>query len=79
LAEVTTLREAVAGVVRDGNSLALEGFTHLIPSAVGHEITKLDPARAPQAGKLDVETDRYIRRGCLRRARSACGVGPSGP
>jgi glutaconate CoA-transferase subunit A len=40
LAEVTTLREAVAGLVRDGDSVALEGFTHLIPSAAGHEVIR---------------------------------------
>jgi glutaconate CoA-transferase, subunit B len=37
LAEVTTLREAVAEMIEDGDSVALEGFTHLIPSAAAHE------------------------------------------
>lgn len=36
----TTLREAVAELVRDGDSVALEGFTHLIPSAAAHEIIR---------------------------------------
>src|SRR3954447_16553789 len=37
MAEVLPLAEAVAGLVRDGDSVALEGFTHLIPFAAGHE------------------------------------------
>ena len=40
MAEVVELREAVAGLVSDGNSVALEGFTHLIPTAAAHEIIR---------------------------------------
>jgi len=35
-----TLREVIAEFVRDGQSIALEGFTHLIPFAAGHEIIR---------------------------------------
>jgi glutaconate CoA-transferase subunit A len=35
-----TLAEAVAKLVPDGASLALEGFTHLIPFAAGHELIR---------------------------------------
>jgi glutaconate CoA-transferase subunit A len=35
-----TLREAVASLVHDGEIVALEGFTHLIPFAAGHEIAR---------------------------------------
>jgi len=35
-----TLRESVAALVQDGGVLALEGFTHLIPFAAGHEIIR---------------------------------------
>ena len=34
------MREAVAELVQDGDSVALEGFTHLIPSAAAHEIIR---------------------------------------
>jgi len=37
---VLTLREAIATHVHDGQTLALEGFTHLIPFAAGHEIIR---------------------------------------
>src|SRR4051795_9422671 len=39
-AEITSLREAVAGLVHDGDTVAMEGFTHLIPHAAGHEIIR---------------------------------------
>ncbi len=37
---VMTMREAVARFVHDGNTVVLEGFTHLIPFAAGHEIIR---------------------------------------
>jgi glutaconate CoA-transferase subunit A len=40
VAEVVELREAVAGLVSDGNSVAVEGFTHLIPTAGAQEIIR---------------------------------------
>ncbi len=40
MAEITTLREAIAGLVRDGDVVAMEGFTHLIPFAAGHEVIR---------------------------------------
>jgi glutaconate CoA-transferase subunit A len=38
--KVTSLREAVAELVRDGDTVAIEGFTHLISFAAGHEIIR---------------------------------------
>jgi glutaconate CoA-transferase subunit A len=38
--KVTTLREAIAELVRDGDTVAIEGFTHLICFAAGHEIIR---------------------------------------
>lgn len=40
MADIVSLREAVAELVRDGDSVALEGFTHLIPTAGAHEIIR---------------------------------------
>jgi glutaconate CoA-transferase subunit A len=40
VAELTTLADAVAGLVHDGDTVALEGFTHLIPVAAGQEIIR---------------------------------------
>src|SRR6516165_9818856 len=36
----TTLSQAINEFVRDGDSVALEGFTHLIPFAAAHEIIR---------------------------------------
>ena len=38
--KVTSLREAVAELVLDGDTVAIEGFTHLISFAAGHEIIR---------------------------------------
>src|SRR4051812_23768112 len=40
MAEVVSLSEAVAGLVGDGDAIAMEGFTHLIPFAAGHEVLR---------------------------------------
>jgi glutaconate CoA-transferase subunit A len=40
MAEIVGLAEAVALVVADGDAVALEGFTHLIPFAAGHELLR---------------------------------------
>ena len=40
MAELLALDEAVAELVDDGDTVALEGFTHLIPFAAGHEIIR---------------------------------------
>jgi glutaconate CoA-transferase subunit A len=38
--ELMTLRDAVARHVKDGQTIAMEGFTHLIPFAAAHEIIR---------------------------------------
>jgi glutaconate CoA-transferase subunit A len=38
--KVTTLHDAVRELVRDGDTVAIEGFTHLICFAAGHEIIR---------------------------------------
>jgi glutaconate CoA-transferase, subunit A len=40
VAEFTSLREAVQDLVADGATVAMEGFTHLIPFAAGHEVIR---------------------------------------
>jgi glutaconate CoA-transferase, subunit A len=40
LTDFLTLRDAVSRFVKPGNTVALEGFTHLIPFAAGHEIIR---------------------------------------
>ncbi|HEV3273959.1 MAG TPA: CoA-transferase [Candidatus Dormibacteraeota bacterium] len=40
MAEIVSLPEGIAAVVNDGDTLVMEGFTHLIPFAAGHEIIR---------------------------------------
>jgi glutaconate CoA-transferase subunit A len=40
MAELVSLAEAIEETVHDGDSVALEGFTHLIPFAAGHEVLR---------------------------------------
>ncbi|MEA2212692.1 MAG: glutaconate CoA-transferase, subunit [Solirubrobacteraceae bacterium] len=68
MAEITTLPDAVAELVRDGDAVALEGFTHLIPFAAGHEVlrqgrTDLELIRMTP----DVLFDQMVGMGAARR------------
>jgi glutaconate CoA-transferase subunit A len=40
MARFLTLAEAVEANIRDGDTVAMEGFTHLIPFAAGHEVIR---------------------------------------
>ena len=40
MAEIVKLSEAVRELVNDGDVVAVEGFTHLIPNAAGHELIR---------------------------------------
>jgi glutaconate CoA-transferase subunit A len=40
MAKIVSLSEAVAENVRNGDTVAMEGFTHLIPYAAGHEVIR---------------------------------------
>src|SRR5499427_10845379 len=68
MAEITTLREAVAALVRDGDIVAMEGFTHLIPFAAGQEVIR-QRRRALTLVRMtpDVIYDQLIGAGCARK------------
>ena len=40
MAEFLSLHDAVAAHLKDGDTVAMEGFTHLIPFAAGHEVIR---------------------------------------
>ena len=40
MTEIVPLSEAIRDLVRDGDAVAMEGFTHLIPHAAGHEVIR---------------------------------------
>src|SRR5690348_921511 len=40
MAEIVPLADAIEELVQDGDEVALEGFTHLIPFAAAHELAR---------------------------------------
>ncbi|MBK1782983.1 CoA transferase subunit A [Prauserella cavernicola] len=65
--KTTTLREAVAAHVRDGDTVSLEGFTHLIPTAAGHEIIRQGRRDLTLVRMTaDIVTDQLLAAGCVR-------------
>jgi glutaconate CoA-transferase, subunit A len=77
VADVVSLREAVAELVRDGNSVALEGFTHLIPTAGAHEIIRQDREDLTLIRMTpDLIYDQMIGLGCARKLIFSWGGNP---
>lgn len=77
MAEITTLAEAIAELVEDGALVALEGFTHLIPFAAGHEIIRQQRRRLTLARMTpDVVYDQLIGTGCAERLIFSWGGNP---
>jgi glutaconate CoA-transferase subunit A len=65
---VVTLGEAVGELVRDGDVVALEGFTHLIPHAAGHELIRRGKRGLTLVRMTpDVVYDQLIGMGCARK------------
>lgn len=71
------LREAIATHVRDGQSVALEGFTHLIPFAAAHEIIRQGRKRLHLIRMTpDLIYDQMIGMGCAERLTFSWGGNP---
>lgn len=77
MADIITLGEAISRHVNDGDCVALEGFTHLIPTAASHEIIR--------QGKKDLHLvrmtpdlvyDLLIGAGCARKLTFSWGGNP---
>jgi glutaconate CoA-transferase subunit A len=77
MSEFLSLKDAVARLVRAGDRVALEGFTHLIPYAAGHEIirqrlTDLTLIRMTP----DLIYDQMIGSGCAKKVIFSWGGNP---
>jgi glutaconate CoA-transferase subunit A len=76
-ATITSLAEAVAELVHDGDSVALEGFTHLIPHAAGHEVIRQGREGLTLIRMTpDVVYDQLIGAGCASRMVFSWGGNP---
>src|ERR671910_3835952 len=77
MGEVTTLEHAVAALVRDSDTVALEGFTHLIPVAAGQEIIRQGRRDLTLVRMTpDIVYDQMIGAGCARKLIFSWGGNP---
>ena len=77
MAEIVSLAEAVAEAVHDGDTVAMEGFTHLIPHAAGREVIR-QGRRGLTLVRMtpDVIYDQLIGAGCARKLVFSWGGNP---
>lgn len=72
-----TLSDAIRTHVRDGDCISLEGFTHLIPFAAGHEIIRQGLRNLTLVRMTpDVIYDQMIGMGCAKKLVFSWGGNP---
>ncbi len=77
MAELVGLAEGVAELIRDGDTVSLEGFTHLIPMAAGKEIIRQGRRRLTLARMTpDLIYDQMIGAGCATKLIFSWGGNP---
>ncbi len=77
MAEFTSLRNAIAEFVPDGSVVAMEGFTHLIPFAAGHEVIRQAKSHLTLIRMTpDVIYDQLIGMGCASKLIFSWGGNP---
>ncbi|MQY29261.1 CoA transferase subunit A [Nocardia aurantia] len=77
MARIMSLAEAVAELVHDGDTVALEGFTHLIPVAAGQEIIRQRRRDLTLVRMTpDIVYDQMIGAGCARKLIFSWGGNP---
>src|SRR5918998_1905602 len=77
MAMTVPLAEAIARSVRDGDVVALEGFTHLIPYAAGHEVIRQGRRDLTLVRMTpDLLYDQMIGAGCARKLVFSWGGNP---
>ena len=77
MTDFLSLRDAIASHVADGATVALEGFTHLIPFAAGHEIVRQRKRDLTLIRMTpDIVYDQLIGMGCARRIVFSWGGNP---
>jgi len=77
MSKITSLTDAIHEYVHDGDSVALEGFTHLIPYAAGHEIMRQGRRDLALVRMTpDLIYDQMIGMGCARKLTFSWGGNP---
>jgi glutaconate CoA-transferase subunit A len=68
MSQLMSLAEAVAATIRDGDVVAMEGFTHLIPTAAGHEVIRQRKKDLTLIRMTpDIIYDQMIGMGCAKK------------
>ncbi len=77
MAEIVSLADAIAAAVHDGDTVAMEGFTHLIPHAAGREVIRQRRRELTLVRMTpDVIYDQLIGAGCARKLVFSWGGNP---
>jgi glutaconate CoA-transferase subunit A len=77
MSEIMSLADAVAATIRDGDTVAMEGFTHLIPNAAAHEIIRQGRRRLTLMRMTpDIIYDQLIGMGCVEKLIFSWGGNP---
>ncbi|MDQ0846520.1 CoA-transferase [Streptomyces sp. NPDC006540] len=67
-----TMKDAIASFVHDGDTVSLEGFTHLIPTAAGHEIIRQGRRNLTVVRMTaDIVVDQLLAGGCVTKLVSS--------
>lgn len=73
----SSLAEAIRDGVKDGDSVAMEGFTHLIPFAAGHEIIRQEKRDLTLIRMTpDLIYDQLVGAGCVKKLIFSWGGNP---
>ncbi|MBN7768715.1 CoA transferase subunit A [Marinobacter daepoensis] len=77
MAEFLSLKEAVSKYIHDGDTVAMEGFTHLIPVAAGHEVIRQEKRDLTLIRMTpDLVYDQMIGAGCAKKLIFSWGGNP---
>jgi len=77
VARFTSLAEAIEDCIHDGDSVAMEGFTHLIPHAAGHEVIRQGRKNLTLYRMTpDIIYDQMIGMGCANKLVFSWGGNP---
>src|SRR6266481_6317078 len=77
MSQFMSLAAAVEANIRDGDTVAMEGFTHLIPHAAGHEIIRQRKKRLTLIRMTpDLIYDQLIGMGCVAKLVFSWGGNP---
>jgi glutaconate CoA-transferase subunit A len=71
-AKTMTMAEAVSAFIRNGQSISIEGFTHLIPVAAAHEIIRQGiTGLTVYRMTADIVVDQLVAAGCVQKLVSS--------